>query len=114
LAAYGAVVTPAVDGQEAVDIFSQNPACSFDVILMDIQMPVLDGYGAAKAIRAMKHPDGATLPIFALTANAFKKEADQARESGMDDVVTKPLDVDVLLQKLSTLGAEQAGQEESV
>lgn len=106
LAVHGAIVTPAVNGQEAVDIFSQNPACSFDVILMDIQMPVLDGYGAAKTIRAMKRPDGATIPIFALTANAFKKEADQARESGMDDVITKPLDVDVLLQKLSTLGAE--------
>lgn len=101
LTGYGAVVTPAVNGQEAVDLFSQNPASSFDVILMDIQMPVLDGYGAARAIRAAKHPDGATIPIFALTANAFKKEADQARESGMDDVITKPLDVRVLLQKLS-------------
>ncbi len=104
LAEYGVDVTPAINGQEAVDIFAQSPAFSFDVILMDIQMPVLDGYGAAKAIRAMKRPDSAVVPIFALTANAFKKEADRARESGMDDVITKPLDVGVLLQKLSTQG----------
>ena len=105
LAAYGADVTPAVNGREAVDLFSQSPVSSFDVILMDIQMPVLDGYDAARAIRAMDRPDGRTIPIFALTANAFKQEADRARESGMDDVITKPLDVDVLLQKLSALGA---------
>lgn len=103
LAAYGADVTPAVNGQEAVDVFSQSPVSSFDVILMDIQMPVLDGYGAAKAIRAMNRPDGKAIPIFALTANAFKQEADQACASGMDDVITKPLDVNILLQKLSTL-----------
>ena len=104
LSAYGADVTPAVNGQEAVDIFSQSPVSSFDVILMDIQMPVLDGYGASKAIRGMERPDSGTVPIFALTANAFKQEADRARTSGMDDVITKPLDVNILLQKLSALG----------
>jgi len=114
LTAYGAIVTPAVNGQEAVDAFTQNPVSFFDVILLDIQMPVLDGYGAAKAIRAMKRPDSSAIPIFALTANAFKKEADQARESGIDDVITKPLDVDVLLQKLSMLWADPAGQEETI
>lgn len=108
LAGYGAVVTPAVNGQEAVDIFSQNPVFSFDVILMDIQMPVLDGYGASKAIRALKRPDSAVIPIFALTANAFKKEADQARDSGMNDVITKPLDVNILLQRLSALSTDPA------
>lgn len=105
LSAYGAVVTPAINGQEAVELFSQSPVSSFDVILMDIQMPVLDGYGAAKAIRALERTDSRSVPIFALTANAFKKEADQARESGMDDVITKPLDVNILLQKLAALGA---------
>lgn len=110
LAAYGAVVTPAVNGQEAVEFFSQSPAFTFDVILMDIQMPVLDGYGAAKAIRAIERPDSASIPIFALTANAFKKEADKAKNCGMDDVITKPLDVNVLLQKLSRLGAEQGAE----
>ena len=114
LAAYGAIVTPAVNGQEAVDIFVQNPPFFFDVILMDIQMPILDGYDAAKAIRAMKREDSLVIPIFALTANAFKKEADKARDSGMDDVITKPLDVDVLLQKLSVLGEKSVGQEEIV
>lgn len=65
LAAYGADITPAVNGQEAVELFSGSAAFSFDVILMDIQMPVLDGYAAAKAIRAMKRPDSKAIPIFA-------------------------------------------------
>lgn len=103
LSEYGAIIVPAVDGQEAVERFSESPAFSFDVILMDIQMPVLDGYEATKRIRALKRPDSQAIPIFALTANAFKREADLAVDSGMDDVVTKPLDVNVLLQKLSAL-----------
>ena len=116
LTARGAAVTPAVNGQEAVDLFRQSRPGFFDVVLMDIQMPVLDGYGAARAIRAMGRADGAAVPIFALTANAFKQEADRARASGMDDVVTKPLDVDLLLQKLSELentGAETATEGEN-
>ena len=111
LTEYGAVVTPAVNGQEAVELFSQSSVAFFDVILMDIQMPVLDGYGAAKAIRAMKRRDSAIIPILALTANAFKQEADRAKESGMDDVITKPLEVEVLLQKLSALGVGQPKKE---
>lgn len=113
LDAYGASVAPAVNGQEAVELFSRSPVSSFDVILMDIQMPVLDGYGAAQAIRAMERPDGKTVPIFALTANAFKQEADRARESGMDDVITKPLDVNILLQKLSALGTGRSTADEA-
>lgn len=113
LAAYGADITPAVNGQEAVELFSGSAAFSFDVILMDIQMPVLDGYAAAKAIRAMKRPDSKAIPIFALTANAFKQEADRARESGMDDVITKPLDVNILLQKLSELGTNPSAAKEA-
>lgn len=103
LTEYGAIIVPAVNGQEAVERFSESPAFSFDVILMDLQMPVLDGYEATKRIRALKRPDSQTIPIFALTANAFKREADLAVDSGMDDVVTKPLDVNILLQKLSVL-----------
>lgn len=100
----GAVVTVAADGQEAVDLFSGSAPFSFDVILMDIQMPVLDGYGAARFIRGLSRPDSTEIPIFALTANAFKKEADLALECGMNDVITKPLDVAVLLMKLSAMG----------
>lgn len=106
LTGYGAMVTPAVDGQQAVELFGQCTPFSYDVVLMDIQMPVMDGYEATKAIRAMERPDSSVIPIFALTANAFKQEADQAKESGMDDVITKPLDVNVLLRKLSALGGE--------
>lgn len=108
LTGYGAVVIPAANGQAAVDSFSQSPLSSIDVILMDIQMPVLDGYGATKAIRASGRPDSKTITIYALTANAFKKEADLARASGMNDVLTKPLDVEALLKKLSSLDAGQA------
>lgn len=75
----------------------------YDVILMDIQMPVLNGYEASKAIRALKRSDSRTIPIFALTANAFKQEADEALRSGMNAVITKPLDVSVLLEKLIAL-----------
>ena len=69
-------------------------------------MPVMDGYEATKAIRAMERPYSSVIPILAVTANAFKQEADQAKESGMDYVITKPLDVNVLLRKLSALGGE--------
>lgn len=112
LGGYGAVATAASNGQEAVDLFSRSEPFSFDVILMDIQMPVLDGYGAVKAIRAMARPDSARVPIFALTANAFKEEADRARESGMNDVITKPLDVAVLLGKLSGMAGGGAERKE--
>lgn len=103
LKSHGAVVTPAVNGKQAVELFDQSPSFYFDVILMDIQMPVLDGYEATKTIRALERPDSKVIPIFALTANAFKQEADKARESGMDDVLTKPLDVNALLKKLSSI-----------
>lgn len=97
---YGMYVTPAVNGHEAVELFKQSEPFYYDVILMDLQMPVMNGYEAASTIRSLKRPDS-TVAIFALTANAFKEEADQARESGMDGVVTKPIDVSVLLERIS-------------
>ena len=100
LAEYGIEAVSAANGQEAVERFGQSEPFYYDVILMDLQMPVMDGHEAAKAIRSMDRPDSG-VAIFALTANAFKEEAEQARESGMDGVITKPIDVSILLQKIS-------------
>lgn len=99
----GVVVTPAVDGQDAVNLFLQSEPYVYDVILMDVQMPNLNGYEAAKAIRVAKRADSRTIPILALTANAFKEDADQALASGMDGVITKPLNIEILLKKLSEI-----------
>lgn len=113
LSVHGAAVTAAVNGQEAAALFAQSEPFYFDVVLMDIQMPVLNGYEASKAIRALDRPDSAATPILALTANAFKQEADQAMKSGMNGVITKPLDVNALLEKLSEMGLQSARREQN-
>lgn len=102
----GCVVTAASDGAEAVEAFADSDEGFFDVVLMDLQMPLMDGYQAASAIRALKRGDAATVPIMALTANAFRDDVDRALASGMDDVVTKPLDVGLLLDKLRGCNAK--------
>lgn len=111
LKGYGATIKTAVNGKEALEIFAQSELFFFDIILMDIQMPVMNGYESTVEIRALNRPDSKTTPILALTANAFKEEADLAQKSGMDGVVTKPLDVGALLQKLSELGQQNKIQE---
>lgn len=104
LTGYGARIETAVNGQEAVELYVQSEPFSFDVILMDIQMPVMNGYEATRAIRALDRPDSKVTPIFALTANTFKAEVDLALANGMNGIATKPLDIKALLQKLSELG----------
>ena len=90
----GATVFPVENGQEAVEAFQNAPPGTFDAILMDIQMPVLDGYGATKAIRALSRKDAATIPIFAMTANAFEDDILAARQAGMNGHIAKPVDMD--------------------
>jgi len=90
----GAAVAVAEDGQKAVELFRQNPPGTFDVILMDVMMPVMDGYGATKAIRAMDRPDAKTIPIIAMTANAFAEDAQKCMEAGMNAHLAKPLEMD--------------------
>lgn len=93
----------ACDGRQAVDLFASNPPGTYSLILMDIQMPVMDGYEAAKAIRLMGaggRPDAADIPIIALTANAFADDAYRAAEAGMNEHVAKPIDPDQLLETL--------------
>ena len=99
----GCALTEAEDGQEALEVFAGSPPAWFDLILMDIQMPVMDGYEATKRIRALPRPDAGTVPIIAMTANAFSEDIQRALASGMDDVATKPLDIKLLLKKIETI-----------
>ena len=94
-------VTPARNGQEAVDTFAAAAPGTFDAILMDVMMPVLDGYAATRAIRALDRPDAGRIPIFAMTANAFTEDRRRAYESGMNEHLTKPLETDVVLKTMA-------------
>lgn len=97
LEAKGAVITNAVNGAEAVELFRNSPPGTFDVILMDVMMPVMDGLTAAKTIRALDRPDAKTIPIFAMTANAFSEDVAKSLAAGMNEHLSKPLNMDVLL-----------------
>lgn len=97
----GAVVTPAMNGQEAVDAFADNPAGTFDIIIMDIMMPVMDGITATKTIRAMDRPDARTIPIVAMTANAYEEDIRNTQAAGMNAHLSKPIDVDLMFKTLS-------------
>ncbi len=89
----GMQVTRAVDGVEAVELFSTYPAGTFDLVLMDIMMPRMNGYDAARAIRQMtERPDGRTIPIVAMTANAFAEDIQDAIDAGMNEHLSKPID----------------------
>ena len=90
----GAVVTKAYNGQQAVYTFDQAPAGKFDVILMDVMMPVMDGLTATRTIRALDRPDAKTVPIIAMTANAFAEDVEESRSAGMNEHISKPLDLD--------------------
>lgn len=99
----GAEVIPAKNGAEAVSIFSDLPPDYFDAILMDIQMPVMDGYEATAALRALGRPDARAIPIIAMTANAFLEDIEKAHHAGMNAHISKPVDFDKLESVLSSL-----------
>ena len=99
----GVRVTRAVDGRQAVEAFAASPEGFYDAILMDVMMPVMDGCDAARAIRALDRPDAKTVPIFAMTANAFAEDRQKALAAGMTDHLTKPLDRIVMLQALANV-----------
>ena len=101
----GLIVTEAADGQVAVDLFCGNPPGTFDVILMDMHMPVLDGVSATKQIRAMQRSDAGTIPILALTANDFEEDIRQTMEAGMNDHLTKPFDMEKIFSVLAKYAA---------
>ena len=101
----GVEVTKAFNGQQAVQAFNCSAPGTFDAILMDVMMPVMDGHAAARAIRALDRTDAKTVPIFAMTANAFAEDRQKALEAGMTDHLTKPLDSAVVLQALAKVCA---------
>ena len=97
----GFVVDTAEDGAVAVQKIKQAAPCQYDLILMDIQMPNLDGYEATRQIRALPDAEKASIPIFAMTANAFEEDRQNALEAGMNGHIAKPLDVPHLLRVLA-------------
>jgi CheY-like chemotaxis protein len=94
------LVETAENGQIAVDMVTSSEPDHYDAILMDIQMPVMDGYAATRAIRALDDPKKSKIPILAMTANAFKEDEEAAIEAGMQAHIAKPIDVDSLMKKL--------------
>ena len=90
----GISVTEAEDGQQALELFKEKPAGTFDVILMDLMMPVMDGYTATRKIRELERSDAKTVPIIAMTANAFQEDAEKCIAVGMNAHLAKPLDIE--------------------
>lgn len=99
----GADVTKAWNGQKAVEIFEQSRPAEFDVILMDIMMPVMNGYEATKKIRSLDRDDAKGIPIIAMTANAFTEDRLRAKEAGMDEHIVKPVDAKLLVKIIHEL-----------
>ena len=91
------------NGAEALLEFSDSAPGTYDAILMDIQMPVMNGYEAARAIRALARADAGGIPIIAMTANAFAEDVQAALESGMNAHIAKPIDVDILKSVLQNI-----------
>ncbi len=103
----GASVTPAENGREAVEAFQNAQPHFFDAILMDMQMPELDGCQAAEAIRALDRPDAGTVPIIALTANAFAEDISRTTQAGMNAHLAKPINIEQLCAVLTKLMSER-------
>ncbi len=99
----GAIIDEADDGQKAVLLFEQSEIGYYDLILMDIQMPVMDGFEATRIIRAMQRPDAATVPIFAMTANAFAEDEEKSLQAGMNAHLSKPLEISAVLAAMNEI-----------
>ena len=99
----GADVTKAWNGQEAVELFRNSKPGEFNVILMDIMMPVVNGYEATKMIRSLDREDAKKIPIIAMTANAFTEDRIKAKAAGMDEHIAKPVDVELLIKVIHKL-----------
>ena len=94
-----------ISGEAAngVEALQRLPECPSDVIILDLIMPQMDGYGAARAIRALDRPDAADIPIVAMTANAFAEDVQKSLEAGMNAHIAKPVDLEILKATLSQL-----------
>ena len=96
LEAEGAQVTTAWNGKEALDIFNNEKEGTFNVIIMDIMMPVLDGLEATRRIRQSQKSDSKSIPIIAMTANAFREDIQKSLDAGMNEHISKPVDVETI------------------
>ncbi len=105
--ATGAVIESAVDGAQAVEMFKASSHGYYDLILMDVQMPNMDGYEATKAIRDMDRPDAQVVPIFAMTANAFAEDEEKSRRMGMNAHLSKPLEIDMVYARMNEVLSER-------
>ena len=97
----GASVESAEDGVQAVEMFKESAEGYYDLILMDVQMPHMDGYEATRCIRALGHSDAQKVPIFAMTANAFAEDVQKSREAGMNAHISKPLNIRAVYKQMN-------------
>ena len=110
IGSFGAALETASDGRQAVRKFEESPLFAYDLILMDIQMPVMNGYEATRAIRALPREDAKSVPIIAMTADAFVEDIQNAEAAGMNGHMAKPLDFDTLASEISRYLADAALQ----
>ena len=103
LEAAGFIIDTADDGSVAVEMMKEKPADTYNVILMDVQMPIMNGYQATRAIRALDDPVKAAIPIVAMTANAFEEDRKEAMDSGMNGYVPKPINIEQLMSTLEEI-----------
>ena len=101
LSSVGAVVIKASNGQEAIEIFEKSEVGEIDIILMDVMMPGVDGLAATRIIRSMSREDAKTIPIIAMTANAFSEDRLRAVEAGMNEHLAKPLESTVIIKTIA-------------
>ena len=99
----GFAITTAIDGKDALEQVASSEPGTFDLVLMDIQMPIMNGYEAARAIRALPNKEVASVPILAVTADAFDEDRQRALEAGMNGHLPKPIEVDKLFGVFDTL-----------
>jgi CheY-like chemotaxis protein len=94
-------IDEAANGEKAAEIFKRSDVGYYDLIFMDIRMPVMDGYSATEAIRALNRPDARNVPIIAMTANAYKEDIDAALAAGMNGHIAKPIDIEIVMATLA-------------
>ena len=107
LTSFGFTLETAENGKEAVDMVAASKPGHFDAVLMDIQMPVMNGYEAARAIRALENPELAAIPIAAMTANAFAEDIEEAAKAGMNGHIAKPIDIEKMMDTLTEILTEK-------
>ena len=101
LTEFGFQLDTAVNGKDAYEKVAASKPGDYDAVLMDIQMPVMNGYEATKAIRGLDNPELAQIPIIAMTANAFTEDIQAAKDAGMNSHIAKPLDIEKMIETLT-------------